>query len=115
MGLAPYCASKHALECISESLQVELKPFNIQIQTINPEGYLRGFNETMAESVFHWQDDTLAAARKRDPSFAIVSGRLGEQVMAINQKLTKRSHNLLSLGGEGVWGARGDHAAGRVP
>jgi NAD(P)-dependent dehydrogenase (short-subunit alcohol dehydrogenase family) len=37
-GQAPYFASKHALQCIAESLQEELKPFNIQVQTINPGG-----------------------------------------------------------------------------
>lgn len=46
-GLAPYAASKHALQCIAESLQRELKPFQIQVQTINPKGFLTGFNETM--------------------------------------------------------------------
>jgi NAD(P)-dependent dehydrogenase (short-subunit alcohol dehydrogenase family) len=56
-GLAPYCASKHALQCIAESLQEELRPFHIQVQTINPGAFLTGFNETMAESAFHWQDD----------------------------------------------------------
>jgi NAD(P)-dependent dehydrogenase (short-subunit alcohol dehydrogenase family) len=58
MGFGPYCASKHALEFIAESLPVELKPFHIQVQTINPGGYLRGFNETMAKSAFDWQDDS---------------------------------------------------------
>jgi NAD(P)-dependent dehydrogenase (short-subunit alcohol dehydrogenase family) len=66
MGFAPYCASKHALECIAESLQVELKPFNIQVQTINPGGYLTGFNETMAESAFHWQDDSKNFIKRAD-------------------------------------------------
>jgi NAD(P)-dependent dehydrogenase (short-subunit alcohol dehydrogenase family) len=57
-GQASYFASKHALQCIAESLQEELKPFNIQVQTINPGAFLTGFNETMAESVFQWQDDS---------------------------------------------------------
>jgi NAD(P)-dependent dehydrogenase (short-subunit alcohol dehydrogenase family) len=57
-GQAPYYASKHALQCIAEALQEELKPFNIQVQTINPGPFLTGFNETKAESVFRWQDDT---------------------------------------------------------
>jgi NAD(P)-dependent dehydrogenase (short-subunit alcohol dehydrogenase family) len=52
-----YFASKHALQCLAESLQEELKPFNIQVQTINPGAFLTGYNETMAESIFHWQDD----------------------------------------------------------
>jgi NAD(P)-dependent dehydrogenase (short-subunit alcohol dehydrogenase family) len=66
MGFGPYCASKHALESIAESLQVELKPFNIQVQTINPGGYLTGFNETMAESAFHWQDDSRNFIKRAD-------------------------------------------------
>lgn len=56
-GIGPYCASKHALESIAESLHDELKPYNIQVQTINPGAYLTGFNDTMAETAFHWSDD----------------------------------------------------------
>lgn len=56
-GLGPYCASKHALESIAETLQDELKPYNIQVQTINPGPYLTGFNDAMAETAFHWLDD----------------------------------------------------------
>jgi NAD(P)-dependent dehydrogenase (short-subunit alcohol dehydrogenase family) len=65
-GLAPYFASKHALQCIAESLHEELKPFNIQVQTINPGAFLTGFNETMAESVFRWQDDTRNFIKRAD-------------------------------------------------
>ena len=36
-GFAAYAATKHALEAIAEAMQVELKPFGIQVQTINPE------------------------------------------------------------------------------
>ncbi len=53
----PYCASKHALESIAETLQEELKPYNIQVQTINPGAYRTGFNDTMAEIASHWMDD----------------------------------------------------------
>jgi NAD(P)-dependent dehydrogenase (short-subunit alcohol dehydrogenase family) len=38
-------------------MQVELKPFGIQVQTINPGAYLTGFNEAMAENAFRWLDD----------------------------------------------------------
>jgi NAD(P)-dependent dehydrogenase (short-subunit alcohol dehydrogenase family) len=65
-GQASYFASKHALQCIAESLQEELKPFNIQVQTINPGAFLTGFNETMAESVFQWQDDTRNFIKRAD-------------------------------------------------
>jgi NAD(P)-dependent dehydrogenase (short-subunit alcohol dehydrogenase family) len=65
-GQAPYFASKHALQCIAESLQEELKPFNIQVQTINPGAFLTGFNETMAESALRWQDDTRNFIKRTD-------------------------------------------------
>ena len=53
----PYAATKHALEAIAGSLKAELAPFGIQVQVINPGGYLTGFNETEAESASHWMDD----------------------------------------------------------
>ena len=56
-GFGCYVATKHALEAFAESLSDELKPFNIKIQTVNPGAYLTGFNETMAETAFHWLDD----------------------------------------------------------
>lgn len=56
-GYAPYCATKHALEAIAEALYVELKPFNIQVQTINPGAFKTGFNNTMAETASHWMND----------------------------------------------------------
>ena len=65
-GLAPYAASKHALQCIAESLQKELKPFQIRVQTINPKAFLTGFNETMTESAFHWQDDSRNFIKRAD-------------------------------------------------
>ena len=57
-GFAAYAATKHALEAMAEAMQVELKPFSIQVQTINPGAYLTGFNEAMAENAFRWLDDT---------------------------------------------------------
>jgi NAD(P)-dependent dehydrogenase (short-subunit alcohol dehydrogenase family) len=56
-GFGIYCSTKHALEAIAESMQDELRPYNIKVQTINPGPYLTGFNETMAESAFQWLDD----------------------------------------------------------
>jgi len=53
----PYAATKHALEAVAGSMQAELAPFGIQVQVINPGGYLTGFNETEAESPSHWMDD----------------------------------------------------------
>ena len=53
-GFSAYAATKHALEAIAEAIakamQEELRPFGIQVQTINPGAYLTGFNEAMAEN-----------------------------------------------------------------
>src|ERR1700678_3868948 len=52
-----YSASKHAVQAIAEAMQDELRPFGIQVQTINPGPYLTGFNETMVEAAYRWLDD----------------------------------------------------------
>jgi NAD(P)-dependent dehydrogenase (short-subunit alcohol dehydrogenase family) len=65
-GFGIYVSTKHALEAIAEALQGELKPFNIQIQTINPGAYLTGYNETMAETAFKWLDDSQNFTKRAD-------------------------------------------------
>src|SRR5262245_25525381 len=62
----PYAATKHALEAIAGSMQAELAPFGIQVQVINPGGYLTGFNETEAESSSHWMDDRKNDVKRAD-------------------------------------------------
>jgi NAD(P)-dependent dehydrogenase (short-subunit alcohol dehydrogenase family) len=57
-GFGVYVSTKHAIEAIAESLQQELAPFEIKVQTINPGAYLTGYNETMADSAFRWLDDS---------------------------------------------------------
>lgn len=57
IGLGPYSASKHAIESLAETLQQELKPYKIKVQTINPGPFRTGFNDAMAETTFHWLDD----------------------------------------------------------
>jgi NAD(P)-dependent dehydrogenase (short-subunit alcohol dehydrogenase family) len=41
-GFSAYAATKHALEAITEAMQEELRPFAVQVQTINPGAYLTG-------------------------------------------------------------------------
>ena len=86
-GFGCYCATKHALEAFAESLSDELKAFNIKIQTINPGPYLTGFNETMAETAFHWLDDSKNFNKRADVQKAFDellgkdSGRLNPKEM----------------------------------
>jgi NAD(P)-dependent dehydrogenase (short-subunit alcohol dehydrogenase family) len=56
-GFAAYASTKHAIEAVAEAMQGELKPFGIQVQTINPGAYLTGFNEAMAANAYRWLDD----------------------------------------------------------
>nr|ACN18074.1 short-chain dehydrogenase/reductase SDR [uncultured bacterium BLR5] len=86
-GFGTYCSTKHALEAIAESMQEELRPHNIKVQTINPGPYLTGFNETMAATAFQWLDDsknfTKRAALKKtfDDMLGQESGRLDPDEM----------------------------------
>jgi NAD(P)-dependent dehydrogenase (short-subunit alcohol dehydrogenase family) len=57
-GFGVYVSTKHALESIAESMQQELAPFGIKVQTINPGAYFTGYNETMADTAFRWLDDS---------------------------------------------------------
>ena len=75
-GFSAYAATKHALEAIAEAMQGELKPFGIQVQTINPGAYLTGFNEAMAENAFRWLDDTVNFT-KREAMRDMVNGLIG--------------------------------------
>jgi NAD(P)-dependent dehydrogenase (short-subunit alcohol dehydrogenase family) len=75
-GFAAYAATKHAIEAIAEAMQAELKPFGIQVQTINPGAYLTGFNEAMAENAFRWLDDAVNFT-KRDAMREIVANLIG--------------------------------------
>ena len=75
-GFAAYAATKHALEAVAEALQTELRPFGIQVQTINPGAYLTGFNEAMAANAFRWLDDTVNFTKREDMR-AIAAGLIG--------------------------------------
>ncbi|PWJ44374.1 SDR family oxidoreductase [Sediminitomix flava] len=55
--LAPYNASKHALEAVAQCMRDELKPFDITVATINPAAFRTGFNDRMYDSVDQWYDE----------------------------------------------------------
>ncbi|MFN2386693.1 MAG: SDR family oxidoreductase [Thermoanaerobaculia bacterium] len=43
---APYCASKHALEAISDALRVEVAPFGIRVVVVEPGPIVTRFGQT---------------------------------------------------------------------
>lgn len=77
-GFSAYAATKHALEAIAEAMQEELRPFGVQVQTVNPGAYLTGFNEAMAENAFRWLDDAVNFT-KRDMMRGLADKRIGNE------------------------------------
>lgn len=49
-----YAASKHAVEGICSALREELKPYGVQVVTVNPGAFRTGFNDTGMESADQW-------------------------------------------------------------
>lgn len=84
----PYATTKHAIEALAGSMKTELAPFRIQVQVINPGGYLTGFNETEAESSSHWMDDRKNYTKRDDVKkffnqiLSLDENRLDPQLMA---------------------------------
>lgn len=54
--LAPYCASKHALECIAQLMREELEGTGVKVATINPGPFRTGFNDRMYDTLDQWYD-----------------------------------------------------------
>jgi len=71
-----YAASKHAVQSIAEAMYEELKPFGIQVQTINPGPYFTGFNETVVEAGLRWLSDDVNFI-KREAFQKVVDSLLG--------------------------------------
>ncbi|SDD93092.1 hypothetical protein SAMN05216345_12213 [Cupriavidus sp. YR651] len=60
-----YAASKHAVEALCASMREELKPYGVQVATVNPGAYQTGFNDTGMESMDQWWEDGRQAMRPR--------------------------------------------------
>ncbi|HEY2653967.1 MAG TPA: SDR family NAD(P)-dependent oxidoreductase [Solirubrobacteraceae bacterium] len=48
-----YCASKYALEGLSESLALELAPFGVKVTIVQPSDFRTGFREACARQIAH--------------------------------------------------------------
>jgi NAD(P)-dependent dehydrogenase (short-subunit alcohol dehydrogenase family) len=49
-----YAASKHAVEGICSAMHEELKPYGVEVVTVNPGAFRTGFNDTGMESMDQW-------------------------------------------------------------
>lgn len=54
--LAPYVASKHALEGLVQTMQLELEDKGVTVATINPGPFSTGFNHRMYDTAQQWID-----------------------------------------------------------
>ena len=54
--LAPYVASKHALEAIAQLMREELEGTGVRVITINPGPFRTGFNDRMYDTLDQWYD-----------------------------------------------------------
>ncbi|MCP4177559.1 MAG: SDR family oxidoreductase [bacterium] len=84
--LAPYNASKHALEAIVQCMKDELKELGVQVCTINPGPYRTGFNDRMYDSVDQWYNPECNFTKEQpirdiQSSFANEDGQFPPQEM----------------------------------
>lgn len=49
-----YAASKHAVEGLCSALREELRPYGVQVVTVNPGAFRTGFNDTGMEAMDQW-------------------------------------------------------------
>jgi len=47
----PYAMTKHSLEAMTASLQIEMEPYGIEVCKLNPGPYATGFNDQMVDGV----------------------------------------------------------------
>lgn len=77
-----YAASKHAVEGICSAMHDELKPYGVEVVTVNPGAFRTGFNDTGMESMDQWwgQEERVVAHwpvrelnRQQDPAEMIAA------------------------------------------
>jgi len=75
-------ASKHAVEAVCAAMHEELKPYGVEVATVNPGAYRTGFNDTGMESMDQWWDQgervvahwpVRALDRQHDPAAMIAA------------------------------------------
>jgi NAD(P)-dependent dehydrogenase (short-subunit alcohol dehydrogenase family) len=108
-GIGLYCATKYAVEAVTESLRLEVRPFNIQVALLEPGVIETRFKDNrhkawffsqgksayqpVMEKVFAWSNQRAKGAPGPEKVAGIVLKALGARRMAIRY----------SIGFDAVW------------
>lgn len=65
-----YAATKHAIEAIAHTLELELQGFGVKVATINPGAFKTGFNDRAAEELWKWYDEEKNFTKKERRLFS---------------------------------------------
>jgi NAD(P)-dependent dehydrogenase (short-subunit alcohol dehydrogenase family) len=90
-----YCASKAAVNCITDSMRIELAPFGIQVITVQPGGIQSNFGSTAAKNIPHIKKSFYAPIARYIEARAYASQKnsttAGEFAHILVEKLSKKN------------------------
>lgn len=99
-----YCASKYALEALTESLRMEVKPFGIQVTLIEPGDFKTGLTahrvfaaESQKASAYRDRQDAAVGALERDERSGADPADLAVLLEKIMYKKRVRPHYLVGM------------------
>ncbi len=74
-----YCASKYAMEGLTESMALDYKPFNIAVKAVAPGGYGTNFGSSTDNNLEKGDEELKAAAQKIATHSAAASEQMRKQ------------------------------------
>jgi NAD(P)-dependent dehydrogenase (short-subunit alcohol dehydrogenase family) len=107
----PYCMTKHALEGMGKTMRQELAPQGIDVCMINPGPHGTGFNESMANTMWEWFDESSLQApstemfstiRKAATTDQMDPAAVVERLVELTEAETTTEHNLVPPDGDSL-------------
>mgnify|MGYP002625551215 FL=1 len=74
-----YCASKFAMEGLTESMALEYKPFNIAVKAVAPGGYATNFTASTDKNLENGDEELRTNAQKMAAHFAETAAQMQKQ------------------------------------
>lgn len=79
---APYSSSKYALECLSETLALELKPFNVDVVIVQPGDFHTNFLKNAIQQEYNQESPYLKLYARKDARKAEGIGKKDPSIVA---------------------------------